>query len=293
MFGGCGFSLEIMGAARLACTAGQLLSANTWARDVQLKSHEAFGTSSFTEADKGAQSFIIEGLKKEYPEAVIMGEEGEASKTSVETVLAAPLSFIIDPYDGTTEGVHDLPLWSVSIGVMKNGALIGGAISAPEIRGGLTVASENSAGVRLTEFNRITRRIDDKEPQHAKLVVQLGLDVQRLSAYHHFIGKLPKELKPRGVAPSGALGLALVALGRVDALVQSPQMPWDWCAGIPMCIEAGRKVRYYHIVNGKILAITAPEASSFRTDKQMLGFIVGKAEIVDAISVLLSEHYGE
>ena len=134
-------------------------------------------------------------------------------------------------------------------------------------------------------------------PKSAKPIVHLGLDVLRLGAYHRFLGALPKELKPRGISTSGALGLALVAAGRIDAIVQSPQMPWDFAAGMAMLLEQHNGLDETVVVipfrteSGSVkVSLNDPE--NFRTDKQMMGFVAGKEKFVEPLFDLLEKNFG-
>ena len=75
-----------------------------------------------TEIDKKAESTIINFIKKEFPYHSIIAEESGNQNSSSEYV------WVIDPLDGTTNFTHGLPIFSVSIGVMKNGETIWGVV---------------------------------------------------------------------------------------------------------------------------------------------------------------------
>lgn len=290
MFEKCKFSPEVQAAAEVALRAGKKLQTNTWSREATFKSHPAFGTSSVTESDKKAQELIINELYAKFPEARFVGEEKDCPETAPFELDSASLVFGIDPIDGTTEFFGERFSWCISIGVMKNGAHTGGAVLAPEIMGGLLVASEDGCGTLLWEHGDTTPkavRVADSRPK--KPIVWLGLDVQRSNDYNHFIASLPKELKPRGIAQSGALGLALVAAGRVDAIVQSPQMPWDWFAGYPMVQASSGKFWCYNIEYENVVPVVSPIKENYSSDRQTLGFVAGQPKIVDElVDVLLS-----
>ncbi|MDO8536896.1 MAG: inositol monophosphatase [bacterium] len=295
MFEEYGFSVAVRAAAKVAELVGSKLCAGEWSREVTLKEHQTFENSSVTESDKQAQKFIMEQLALIFPEALFLAEEKIENPTSVEEILKAPLAFCVDPIDGTTEFAHDLFQWCVSIGVLERGLHIGGVIYAPKVCGGLMVVGEQGLSVYLAEHGRekLERVNAFSLGVSAKPVVSLGLDVQRSNAYRGFIAALPKELRPRHLAPSGAFELGLVAAGRIDALVQSPQMPWDWAAGYSLVIESEGKFQCYCVENGKIIPLEGPNDESYRRDKQTLGFIAGKPEIVDKLFPILVETYGK
>src|SRR5215468_10719622 len=68
-----------------------------------------------SEADLGAQNAIRAYLHQRFPAHGFLGEEGDASKSR--PAPGSPPTWIVDPLDGTTNYVHDLPLYSVSIGL--------------------------------------------------------------------------------------------------------------------------------------------------------------------------------
>jgi myo-inositol-1(or 4)-monophosphatase len=280
-----------MHAVRMAGTA---IAARTWPPDILQKEHRTFGTAATSETDKQAESLIIEMLRGEFPHSVCVGEE-TANRLEPRTILSAALVFFIDPRDGTTEASHELPFWCVSIGVMEHGLLTGGAVFAPDVRAGLTVVAAKGAGVYLSERDRSLLPVEEavNVPETASPIVHLGVDVQRLNTFHRFVATLPKELKPRGISTSGALGLALVAAGRIDAIIQSPQMPWDFAAGMAMIMERGLVARTARIERQSIRSVDLYDPENFRTDKQKLMFVAGKASIVEDLFDLLVKSYGD
>jgi myo-inositol-1(or 4)-monophosphatase len=288
------FCIAVTAAMVAAQSAGRKIADRTWATEISQKPHATFGTSSVSDTDREAERFIVKLLLNNGISAICVGEESEHS-FDLEMIMNAPLVLWIDPRDGTTEDAHELPFWCVSVGVMAFGELIGGAVFAPDIRGGLTIVAEQGSGVHIAENNGLLLPAEDvvHVPITAKPVVHLGLDVQRLNAYNGFIRALPKELKPRGVSPSGALGLALVAAGRIDAIVQSPQMPWDFAAGMAMVMERGLCVAPFRIENETVTPVRLYDPKNWRTDRQSLGFVAGKERFVEPLFDLLTKNYGE
>src|SRR5690606_22621515 len=72
--------------------------------------------------DKQAEQIIVDQLSSVLPEAGFVTEEGTS------TVKGDVYNWIIDPLDGTTNFIHDLPFYSVSIGLQKNGEIILGVV---------------------------------------------------------------------------------------------------------------------------------------------------------------------
>lgn len=285
-------ALTALSAAELV---GTKIATRSWSTNVKLKAHATFGTTSVSKTDREAEALIIEKLRAQFPSALFVGEESEM-KSDAQKAFYVPLTFFIDPRDGTTEDSHELPLWCVSIGIMEWGILTGGVVFAPDVRGGLVIASESNGGVEIAERKSfVLRPIEEvvRVAAGAKPVVHIGVDVQRLDTYHRFLATLPKELRPRGIAPSGALSLALVAAGRVDAIVQSPQMPWDFAASMAMVLKRrDLSVHAFRIEDNKVVGVELYDSKNFRTDQQAMGFVVGKGTLAHPLYDHLFKSYG-
>ena len=87
--------------------------------DIEFKTNEL---NLVTEADKASEKLIIEFIKKKYPSHGMLAEEGSELNTYAEYL------WVIDPLDGTTNFAHGLPIFSVSIGLQKNGKTIAGVV---------------------------------------------------------------------------------------------------------------------------------------------------------------------
>jgi myo-inositol-1(or 4)-monophosphatase len=276
----------------MAWLAGQKIVAGTWP-DVIIEKHHPVSA-----VDIEAEAFITAGIVKKFPNALIVGEESSHNmKISFEKMVELGMTtYFVDPRDGTTEQSHQLPMWSVSIGVMKDGIHIGGAIAAPDWMGGFLMISEVGKGVFIWERGSMTPiKIPAFTETPKKLIVGLGLDVQRHASYHEVLKALPPALKPRGLAPSGALGMAMVAAGRWDAIIQSPQYPWDWAAGYAT-LEAQTEIMtyLYMVQDGKIISINfEPIGGCYNVHDQSLGFIAGRREVVEQLIPILEKYFGK
>jgi myo-inositol-1(or 4)-monophosphatase len=82
-----------------------------------------------TDADLGAQNAIHSFLQSRFPDHAFLGEEGPASKSRPGP--GAPPTWIVDPLDGTTNYVHDCPLYCVSIGLEIAGEMVVGVVYEP------------------------------------------------------------------------------------------------------------------------------------------------------------------
>ncbi|HEY4508384.1 MAG TPA: inositol monophosphatase family protein [Candidatus Paceibacterota bacterium] len=289
-------SPEVAAAARVAVKVGGLVASGKWSSEMQTKSHPTFGTASYTEADIGGQLLAIADIHDQFDHARFLAEEESAeagmNPNPFPGDFSGTLDFSLDMIDGTTPFRHALFNWCSAIGVGRNQSHFGGVIYAPEVRGGLTIAGEKGRGVYLWEHGSEMPVLVSIGKVRSKPVIVLGLDVMRGNAFEKFLSVLPKNLKPRGIAESGALGLALVAAGRLDAIVQSPQMPWDWCGGYSLVHEAGGAFQCFHVVEGRIVPLEAPTAGDYASDAQRLGFIAGHPDLVPELFSLLKANVG-
>lgn len=278
------FSCPLRAAIEVAVKVGGLIAYGTWSSEMRLKPHPTFGTASVSEADIRSQAMTLAHLLDKFPSATFIAEEEGNARPGRHS---DELCFSLDIVDGSMPYGRHLDRWCSAIGVMRSGIHHGGVVFAPEIRGGLTIAGERGNGVCLWEHSAAGSTRVAIEKLSSKPLIWLGVDVLQTNTYERFISALPKGLKPRGTAESGALGLALVAAGRVDAIVQSPQMPWDWCGGYPMVLEAGGAFQCFHFDGGRIIPVEKPTAVDYGSEKQMLGFIAGHPEIVPELFALL------
>jgi fructose-1,6-bisphosphatase/inositol monophosphatase family enzyme len=124
-------------------------------------------------------------------------------------------------------------------------------------------------------------------------VVLYGVDFPKNTSYYKLLNKLATNCQTVNSMGSCALGLALVASGYVDGFVQAPQMPWDWAAGYPLVEEAGGKVQFYEIIDGKINLLNKPEVRHYNPEHKSAGFIAGNPRLVEELTRWLVEDYGK
>lgn len=247
-----------------------------------------------TKTDIAAQDFILHHLSKKFPSAKFITEEkaggfGRVIITDRDLASAQNgLVFGVDPVDGTSQVNKKLYEYSVSIGAMIDGRHIGGAIYAPDVRGGLLVFDRGS-GTRVLERNDITsQKTSVAKNGIKKSVVLVGVDLFILPQFNRFLYEFSPQVCTTNSIGSCALGLALVAAGRVDALVQPVQCPWDWFAGYPLVEKSGGKVQFYYYGDGKnqrrangIVPLEKPDLLSYSSEKRNTAFIAGNTELVD------------
>ncbi|MEQ8604632.1 MAG: inositol monophosphatase family protein [Marivibrio sp.] len=185
-------------------------------------------------ADRKAEKILREELLKARPDFSLLMEE-----TGTVTGADPDRRFIIDPLDGTTNFLHGLPHWAVSVGFEERGELLAGVIYDP-IKDELFWA-ERGKGAYVND-----RRIRVSARQHlSDAVLGTGiphLGIQEGAGKAVFTKRLEKAMNGcAGVRRFGAasLDLAYVAAGRLDGFWERGLSPWDVAAGVVIVREAG------------------------------------------------------
>jgi myo-inositol-1(or 4)-monophosphatase len=203
-----------------------------------------------SDVDRHAEREIIGIIRKAYPQHAVLGEEfGEDGDNEV--------VWIIDPLDGTTNFLHRLPHFAVSIGIQVRGKLEHGVIYAPCTQD-LYVASRGS-GAQLN--NRKIRVSGARELESALIGTGVPIRAVNLDAYLPMLRKVVESTAGVRRAGSAALDLAYVAAGRLDAFWELGLKPWDIAAGLVLVQEAGGIVSEIYggddpLKTGHVLAAT-------------------------------------
>ncbi|NGY04537.1 inositol monophosphatase family protein [Solimonas terrae] len=219
-------------------------------RSDQLQIERKAKNDFVTQVDRGAEQEIIRLIRKAYPQHAILAEESGASGDN-------EVTWIIDPLDGTTNFLHGIPHFAVSIGIEVRGKLEHGVIYAPCTQD-LYVAS-NGSGATLN--NRRMRVSQCKEMERALIGTGVPLREEYLDRYTPMLRNIAANTAGIRRAGSAALDLAYVAAGRLDGYWEFNLKPWDIAAGIVMVQEAGGIVRSLDgsddvLKHGHILATT-------------------------------------
>ena len=207
---------------------------------------ERKGRNDFvTQVDRGAEAEIIKTIRKAYPQHAVLGEEG--GQDGEHEVL-----WIIDPLDGTTNFLHGLPHFAVSIGIQVKGKLEHGVIYAPCTQD-LYCASRGSGA---TLNNRRIRVSGSTDLSSALIGTGVPIRAANLDAYLPMLRKVVENTAGVRRAGSAALDLAYVAAGRLDFFWEFGLKPWDMAAGRLLVVEAGGRASDMH---GAPHSLTASE----------------------------------
>ena len=195
-----------------------------------------------TNADIKAEKIIIEELKKARPNYSIISEENGVEKNKDESNF-----WIIDPIDGTTNFLHGVPHFAISIGLQSNNEMVCGLIYDP-IKDELFYAEKNHGAYFNNQRIRVSKKREIDECLFA-----VGK------------GKYNPDLIYRR-SGSAALDLAYVASGRFDGYFQDNLNLWDIAAGIIIVKEAGgiiNEIDLSSLKNIKVLASSAEINTKF------------------------------
>jgi myo-inositol-1(or 4)-monophosphatase len=186
-------------------------------------------TDVVTEFDRAAELAIVDTLRRLRPDDAIVGEEG----TSVSG--RSGYAWYIDPIDGTTSFVYDLPTWSCSIGVAHDDTMVAGAVYLPALDELFDAARGH--GARL-----------DGRPISVSGEVAIGLALvgtgfsydraQRIVQVRRLAGMIGDVRDVRRTG-SAAVDLCFVAAGRLDVYYEQHLNAWDSAAGLLIAEEAG------------------------------------------------------
>lgn len=212
-----------------------------------------------TQADLQSQECIQERFARDLPEFGFLGEESTDGSFPDLTRLTRPL-WIVDPLDGTTNFVHGLPAFCVSIALWDASGASIGVIFDP-CRDELFRA-ERGGGAFLNEHRIVPSRCNDLTS--ALVAASFPPRVRRDSPeVDQFLKVLPECRAVRRWG-SAALNLAYVACGRLDAFWSSSVRAWDVAAGTLLVNEAGGEVSHlsggpFRIEDPQILVAATPQ----------------------------------
>ena len=257
-----------------------------------------------TEADQLSQEYLLGRLRRQYPNSLFLAEEDCTGDDLIvddsRHLIWVPdrQVFILDSLDGTAGAYRHRWDWSVCGNLFRGGQPVGGTIFAPDARNGLEVVGENEVGVFLREGRmRSYRQVSISEREIRKSTVLFGVDVLKRRQYLTFTNNVANCVETAVVAGSCALGVATVACGKAEAIVQPHQWPWDWSTAATLIPVAGGKVIWYHYRSGRLVRLEVPDVSAFsrtnRTDFGGLGFIAGSPDLVDWLWEQLQENWIE
>lgn len=191
-----------------------------------------------TEADLASQAKIEKIIKDRFPQHQFLGEEGQGEDINPGEGFA----WIVDPLDGTTNFVHQLRSFSVSIALLYQGEPIVGVVHDPLLNECFYGVKDKGAFLNGQSIN-----VSSCQSLHQAMVVTgFSTSVTKNSVEaKRFLEMLGKAQTIRRLG-SAALNLCFLACGRVDAYWASNLNAWDIAAGLVILGEAGGVLRAIH-----------------------------------------------
>ncbi len=186
-------------------------------------------------ADKRAEETLLEELMRTRPGFGFLGEEGSKVQGDGQH------RFIVDPLDGTTNFLHGIPHFAISVGLEKDGEVIAGVIYEP-IGDELYWAEKGKGAFLDTAFTKSHRLRVSGRRTLANSLIGTGIPFRGRGDHPAFLAQLGAVMgETAGVRRYGsaALDLAFVAAGRLDGFWENGLSAWDIAAGVLMVREAG------------------------------------------------------
>jgi len=193
--------------------------------------------------DRGSEKMLVERLSSIMPEAGFLAEEGTASGND------GRYCWVIDPLDGTTNFIHGLHPFSISVALTEGGESVAGIVHA--VGGNETFTAYKGGGAWLNG-NKIHV---STEVLLSDSLVATGFpyyDFSRIEKYMACLTHFCKTTHGLRRLGSAAIDLAYVACGRFEAFYEYGLNPWDIAAGVLLVREAGGRVSDFSGAEGNL-----------------------------------------
>lgn len=203
-----------------------------------------------TSVDKASEKLIIETIKKIYPNHAFLGEESSfESKEKMQNLASAEYIWIIDPIDGTTNFVHGLKNYAISIAAFKTskkeksknfdyleGEIIAGVVYSPELKE-LYHAEKGKGAFLNGEPIKVS-----KQKKLINSLAATGFPAREKEVNLPHLLAMLKEARAIRRFGAASLDLAKIAAGHFDLFWEFGLKPWDIAAGVLLIHEAGGQV---------------------------------------------------
>lgn len=240
-------------AAGLVLKAGQFIEQeSTHTETITIEEKDRNSLVSYV--DKQAEKMLVEGLLQLIPNAGLITEEDTAD------IHGREWEWIIDPLDGTTNFLHSLPAYSVSVGLRHNEQLVMGLVYEVNRKELFSALKGNGA-----KMNNRAIQVSKRSPL-ANALMATGFpytDYSNLDAYMDSLRHLMRCSRGVRRMGSAAVDLAYVACGRFDGFFEYGLSPWDVAGGAIIIQEAGGIITDFgggdNYLFGKELIASSPQ----------------------------------
>jgi myo-inositol-1(or 4)-monophosphatase len=224
---------DLLQTALAAADAGSRI-VTRYFRDAGLEVRRKGENDFVTQADKESEAAILAEIRRRFPDHRILAEEGSGAGQG-----HGDYEWLIDPLDGTTNFLHGLPVFCVSIACRQGDELLAGVIQDPE--GNNLFAAARGGGAT---WNGRRMAVSGQDGLKGSFLAT-GYPWRALPTLDLYLGifrdvfPLSKAIRRCGAA---ALDLAYTAAGVYDGFFEFRLSPWDVGAGILLVREAGGRV---------------------------------------------------
>src|SRR3989344_8748701 len=189
-------------------------------------------TTFASKADTESEEAIVNVIKKAFPNHGILGEEGTDENPDAE------FKWIIDALDGTRNFLNGIPIFAVSIGVLRKNDVVAAVVYNPVTRS--MYAAERGKGMT---YNGKKATVSDQEASLGGVTFGPGQkDKEKLNK---FFAASEKYFKSKRYLGCTALELGYLARGGTEGFVCIGLKKWDYAAGTLLVEEAGGKITDY------------------------------------------------
>ncbi|HKL87396.1 MAG TPA: inositol monophosphatase family protein [Salinibacter sp.] len=198
-----------------------------------------------TATDEAAQAAIVETLRDATPDAEVIAEEG--ANLDAHTPAIEGRRWIVDPLDGTTNFMQQVPPYAVSVALQQDDAVVVGVVLDVTHDELFTAVADH--GLKLNGQPASVTQTSD----FADAFIATGFPYRRFEHTEPYLDVLETVIRnTRGVRRHGsaAVDLARLACGRFDGFFETGLRPWDVAAGTLLVREGGGRVTDYHAHGG-------------------------------------------
>jgi myo-inositol-1(or 4)-monophosphatase len=250
---GAAIDFHLSSCVAAARAAGRVL-VDTWGKRAHLQVKEKGRNDYVSSADRMAEEAALRLIKGRFPDHSIVAEESARKEGTV------GYRWYVDPLDGTTNYLHGVPLWCVSVGLSDPQGMYAAAVFDPVRDEMFTAARDkgahlNGAPIRVARPGKLQ-----------KSLLVTGIPFRSLQRADQYLASFRSFMHEGGGIRrdgSAALDLAWVACGRYDGFWEMELSAWDVAAGSLLVTEAGGVVTDFggrggYVESGDIIA-AAPE----------------------------------
>lgn len=217
-------------AKQAALEAGDFIS-SLFGKNIALTLKDGDSSNLVTKADLGSEKIIVKLIKKNFPDHSIIAEEGDRVNKS------SRFTWIIDPLDGSTSFASGVPIFAVSIGLLKDGKPFLGVInwvSQKEL-----YWAERGKGAYLNGKKISARKV--KKLENGVMGFSVGTKGRREEKLKTYILPLFNKIRYPYILGSIAVDLCLTSRGVFDGAI-GQGWAWDFIGGVIIVREAGGEV---------------------------------------------------